>query len=308
MKTTALLSVVVALGAAVASARIPVCIEVVGHGVSPTVLDGLEALVADEVRRHPSHVPAKGADCATTLHVDLAEVALEGGSRRVATVYLDGQVPHRDELGVAATFKDHLEALVSAALGTDPAALMESDAALADALSGVESRPVAGEMAYGVEVGQATSFLDGTAQFSPALALRVRRGLGEFHVGGRLRVAFLPVSPVLGGAAVPTVNVVLEPEFAWFVSPDAVTSFYLAAAFGVSVLRYDGYVDGDRSPVVDWGVHTTARMGVEFLRVADVRLDLFASATLPFFATNSDQSTLVDSWTPTLEVGFGVAF
>ena len=293
--------------AGTAFAKIPLCIKVVGPGVAASAMEGIEALVRDEVRRHPSHSPVSEG-CEATLNVELVELTLDGGKRRVATVYLDGQTPHRRELGSAETFAEHLELLVSAALGTDPQRVMEDDRSLADALGVVESRPLAGEMLYGVEVGQASLFRGGEATFSPALSVRIRRGLGEFHVGARLRAAFMPVEPTADGAPVATVNVALEPEFAWFVAPDAAISFYLAAAVGITVIRYDGYEDGRSDALVDWGVHATARMGVEFLRTADFRLDLFASATLPWFVTDSEASLLVDDWTPTVEVGFGVAF
>lgn len=291
-----------------ALAAIPVCVDVHARGISSADAEGMTALVESEVRRLATHTLATGGECEATLVVELVEVALDGGKKRVATAYLDGQTPHRRELGSAETFSEHLEYLVSAALGTDPRRLMADDVALEDTIALVENRPMAGEMLYGVEVGQATAFLASGASFSPSLAVRVRRGLGPFHIGARLRAAFLPVEPIRGGDPVPTVNVALEPEFAWFVSPDAAISFYLAAAIGISVIRFDGFVGDEEQRLVDFGVHSTVRIGTEFLRTADFRVDAFASVSLPWSATDSENSPLLDEWTPTMEVGFGVAF
>jgi hypothetical protein len=291
-----------------ALAAIPICVDVRARGISSADTEGMTALVENEVRRQPSHTLATGDDCEATLVVELVEVALDGGKKRVATAYLDGQTPHRRELGTAETFSEHLEYLVSAALGTDPRRLMADDAALEDTIDLAENRPMVGEMLYGVEVGQATAFLTSGASFSPSLAVRIRRGLGPFHIGARLRAAFLPVEPVRDGDPVPTVNVALEPEFAWFVSPDAAISFYLAAAIGISVIRFDGWVGDEEQRLVDFGVHSTVRIGTEFLRTADFRVDAFASVSLPWSTTDSENSPLVDEWTPTVEVGFGVAF
>lgn len=99
----------------------------------------------------------------------------------------------------------------------------------------------------------------------------------------------------------------LEPEFAWFATPDAAISFYLAAAIGISVMRLDGWVDDEEQRLIDFGVHSTVRIGGEFLRTTDFRFDAFASVSLPWSTTDSDNSPLVDEWTPTVEVGFGVA-
>lgn len=301
-------SCVMTVASTSALAAIPVCVDVRARGISTGDAQGMTALVEAEVRRLATHTLATGEDCEATLVVELVEVALAGGKKRVATAYLDGQTPHRRELGSAETFSEHLEYLVTTALGTDPRRLMSDDVALEDTIALAENRPMVGEMLYGVEVGQATAFVASGASFSPSLAVRIRRGLGPFHIGARLRAAFLPVEPIRGGDPVPTVNVALEPEFAWFVTPDAAISFYLAAAIGISVIRFDGWVDDEEQRLVDFGVHSTVRIGGEFLRTTDFRFDVFASVSLPWSSTDSDNTPLIDEWTPTVEVGFGVAF
>ena len=293
--------------AATSAAKIPVCVVVAGNAAEAATVSGLRGVIEDEVRRHPGHTPVLEG-CANTLHVDLLEVPVAGGRKRFATAYLDGQVPHRVEIGDGATFSANLAELVSAALGSDLAAIVDDEAALDAALGARTLSLLDGEMSYGIEVGQATAFLGDSPSFDPSVAFRVRRGLGPYHIGARLRVAFHPGDPAPDGTPVPTVNAAIEPEFAWFTSPDANISFYLAAAVGITVIRYDGRPDGGSSTLVDWGVHATARMGVEFLRTADFRLDLFASASIPWFVTDSETSELVDDWTPTVEVGLGVAF
>ncbi len=309
--------------AAVASAdnRGAVCPLVNAPGVPPEAQQAFRLLVEAEVLRSPTHrvdcaqrCPdadplglGTSAGCAVVLQLDVVDLDLLGQRRRSVTAWLTGQSPHRLDVPPDASLEGLLSEAIVHALATDPRAVMADEEALEAAL-GKEVAAVRGVMSYGVEVAETTLWVGEEATWSPALALRIRRGLGAFHVGGRLRVAFLPVEPGESATPVPTVNAAFEPEFAWFVSPEANTSFYLAGGLGVNVLRFDGRDSEGRSSLVDWGVHLTGRVGVEFLRVADVRADLFASATLPWFVTDHSASKLVDDWTPSVEVGFGVAF
>ncbi len=265
-----------------------------------TSVAALQSLVHGEVRRHPPHEPVE-AECKTTLHVEVTTLE----QRTWLIGWLDGQPAARVQAGTS--LENALAELVTQVLRSDPVALSEDMGRLLDVIGGGQAASVRGVMLYGFEAFQTVTWTDEGAAWLPGVAFRLRRGLGPFHVGARVATAF--GSPNVAARHRVTVAAIMEPEFAWFVSPRATSSFYLGASLGVSVLRVDSRPGADvEEHVIVWGAHLGVRLGVELLRASDWRLDVFAWATLPWFRTHAPDSSLVDAWTPSVSLGLGAAF
>lgn len=288
--------------AAQAAASVPVCVRFTSKAVPDP--QPWERLLIHEVRRHPGHHPVEHG-CSTTLRVEY----IHTGSTGYLTGFLDGQVPARVEVSKPAELAGAIPPLVARVLGSDPLSLAQDAAAYLDALSRTDSALRQGAMLYGLEAFQTVIRGQGGADYLPGLALYLRRGLGSFAVGARGAVSFLPASPGVGERPKTTLVALLEPGFAWFASPAGRTSFYLGASGGVGVLRYAA----SSAEVVDeeitaWGFVLGARLGVEMFRATDWRFDVFASATLPLFISQSRETALVDVYAPAAHGGLGIAF
>jgi hypothetical protein len=179
-----------------------------------------------------------------------------------------------------------------------------------------EPRPmtlVGGPLLFGVEAHQVVMRTGEGADFLPAIALRARREIGVVTVGARLDAALSP-----GGCAAArsapcrsaTVLATGQPEILFSLAPDSLTSAYLAASGGVAVVRFDGRISpGDeREALSKWGYIMGLRFGVEWLRHAAMRVDAFVQADIPFFETSSNESDLMETYTPSARAGIGVSF
>ncbi|MFT5434969.1 MAG: hypothetical protein ACI9OJ_005685 [Myxococcota bacterium] len=272
---------------------------------APAQADALRAFAVGEVRRHPAHEVVE-QDCARALNIEVLTI----GSRRYVTGWLDGQVPARIELKTSEPVEARLPDLVSRVLGSDPVVLADDMdlylARIAD--SGLTS--AGGVMLWGIEVFQTLSA--GTSEevdALPGIAIRLRRELGAFTVGARGAVSFFPMTIHAGERTRLIALMQIEPEFTWMTNPDGATSVYLGASLALAVHHFEGRPDdGGEESVTKLGVSVGARLGVELLRTSDFRLDLFAQVALPLFVSNSDESTIIDQWTPAGHLGMGVAF
>ena len=63
-----------------------------------------------------------------------------------------------------------------------------------------------------------------------------------------------------------------------------------------------------REALSKWGYIMGLRFGVEWLRHAVVRFDAFVQADIPFFETASNESYLMEAYTPSVRAGVGVSF
>ncbi len=170
-----------------------------------------------------------------------------------------------------------------------------------------------GPMLFGAEAHQVVMRTGDGAAFLPALALRARREIGMVTVGARVDAALSP-GGCSSAASAPCRSATLlatgQPEIMFSLAPDALTSAYVSASGGVAVVRFDGRISpGDeREALSKWGYIMGLRFGVEWLRHATVRFDAFVQADIPFFTTSSNESYLMEAYTPSARAGVGVSF
>jgi len=91
----------------------------------------------------------------------------------------------------------------------------------------------------------------------------------------------------------------------------ALTSPYVSAGLGAQLLRFEGRLratDSALESATAKGGTLSLRLGVRFFRASDFDLDVFALGYLPLFKTFDPDSELIDSYTPSVQLGIGVGF
>jgi hypothetical protein len=299
-RTVQLLGLLAALWSTSSAAKMPVCVSVQGFG-SQSVAD-YQRTVMNEVRRHPHHTPVV-SDCERHLHIEYLKLK----PHPVVTGYLDGQVPSRVKVEGKKKLDEAISEVVSLILGSDPAAWIRNPENYLDRVLVSDAGLKKGILLFGLEAFQHAARTGDGASFLPGLGVRIRRGLGPVQVGARAIAAYMPRRPMEGSKAQISLLASLEPEVSWMMSEKKASSFYVAGSLGLTVIRMEGFNEG-RESLTDVGISLGVRAGVELLRVSDYRLDLFVQGHIPLFVTNSEESDIVDAYTPGIQIGAGIAF
>lgn len=301
------LAVLVLLAApSTAAAKVKICVSF--HGPKLRNPSEYQRLLESELRHHPTHqVVSRG--CATRMYIEYMQLA-KGG---YLTGRLSGGIPYRVRVARVADLPARLREVVAYLLEREPVFLVENMAS-----SGLLARPAQsmvkhGLNFFGLELYQLLIWAKSDRTPLVGGAFRFRRTVDRWFAGARVEFAYRPGPYPLDldrivfqmyGAAQAEVGVNLL--------RDALVTPYFSALVGASWLRVYGPVD--RGGVTERDDLTTAlfgvslRVGVELLRQAAVRMDIFAMVNLPLHKTHNIDSSVIDAYTPSLQVGCGVAF
>jgi hypothetical protein len=301
---TAALAIAVAMAVLprIAAAQVTTCVAVSAQRED---VKQLERLVRSEVARHPTHVVVDDG-CRTHLDVEVIEVK-EG---RFLTGRIGSQVPYRVRIEGKNGLVAALEELLSVVLHNDPVTL-EGPRRQSWLTGSLDQLRRKGTNLYGAEVFEWAAIVGGRARQMPGVALRLRREVGAWQVGLRLSGALWP-EPMRSGQLEPALDIAAHAEVAAFTSALADVSAYASALVGVEHQRFRG-----PAPYLGEGAYGTAsatglsfglRGGVEVLRTADMRFDLFVQGLLPVFVTKDDDGGVMHQWVPSAMVGGGIAF
>lgn len=286
-----------------AEAGIQTCVAV----EAPRDRAAFEKLVRSELARHPSHDWAENG-CEARLRVELIVVDERLGGGRYVTGWLDGDVPHREEVGQHG-LGAALERLLTVVLHNDPRRLRGPEAERDPFSSAVRALRINGQTYVGAEAYQLGTWVGGHVQSLSGLAAFMRREVGSVHVAVRF-----------GGAhdfgqrselALET-DVVAELEAALWSSRTADTAAFAGLTLSYEYQRFTGPAPhtgpGRHASASASGFSPAVRVGVELFRVTSTRALFFLSARTPTFVSTDPDGGVVDQWTPTLALGGGVAF
>jgi len=289
-----------------AAAKVRVCVSF--HGPSLKSQQGYQRLLESELRHHPTHVVVRRG-CSARLQVEYIQLDKAG----YLTGRLRGGVPHRIKVARVRDIPTRLKEMVAFLLKHEPVYLVENLAT-----SGLLSRPKQtvlkhGRNFFGLELYQL--LLWSKADLSPlaGVAFRFRRTTERWFLGARAEFAYRPAPlPTTLEGSVFRMYGAAQVEVGLNLFPDAAVSPYISGLAGVSWYRVHG-------PVVHLGETVTdeltsvlfgasLRVGVELLRLSDVRLDIFAMVNVPLHKAKSADSVVIDAYTPSVQLGCGVSF
>ncbi|HTB58572.1 MAG TPA: hypothetical protein VLC06_11890 [Polyangia bacterium] len=285
-----------------ARAQLRTCVEV---SAAPAETDALTRLIRSEIDRHPTHRAASG-DCQSTLIIEVIDLGASGG--RWITGRLDTQVPSRERVG-ADGLAPAVERLLTVVLHNDPLILrgpesqgwfMRQERALA----------LHSTTHYGLEAYELAASVGGALSTLPGVALSLRREIDQVAIGVRVAGAFNP------GAEVATLHLALEfdaqVEATFYFRPVESLSLFASALLGLDYQRFQGPAPLDGAGAIGvWtgsGLAVTARVGIEALRISDVRLLCFLDLELPTFVSHDPDHGVIDQWVPAASLGAGVLF
>jgi hypothetical protein len=289
-----------------AAARVPVCVSFQG----PSLKNRTEylRLLTSELRHHPTHVVVRRG-CSARLEVEYIQLARTG----YLTGRLRGSVPHRVWVPRVRDIPQKLKEMVAFLLKHEPVYLVENLAS-----SGLLSRPKQtvlkhGRNFFGPELYQLLIWARGDLSPLAGVAFRFRRSTEQLFVGARVEFAFrpFPMPASMEGNVFRMVGAA-QVEVGLNLLPDAMVSPYISGLVGVSWYQVHGPVDDQGQTVTDdltsalFGV--SVRLGVELLRLADFRLDLYAMVNVPLHKAKNVDSLVIDAYTPSLQIGCGVSF
>lgn len=298
--TLAVLAAVTGSGHA---APTPLCLEVDGGGGDDA---GLRKLVTAELGRHLQSHRLVARGCRSTLQVQLYVV----DGVRYLTVRIDRQVPVRDTYRDRAELGQKLSDAVALVLRHDPQHLERDPAEYSRLQRAVHSILRRGHNRYRLELFQVVARSGAGAVSVPGGALSFTRGADHWQVFGRLYFGGTPGEAVEGRLL--KIFAGGDAGLTFELSARANTSLYFSAGAGVQLLDFEGRLDpGDPDSletVIRVGATLSGRAGVRLFRANDFDLDLFAIGYLPLFKTADPDSTLMDSYTPSLLLGLGVGF
>jgi hypothetical protein len=295
------------LGAArAAQAAVELCVET--HTEAADV-EGWRKLVLSEVNKHPSH-HVVDSNCQSRLRVDLFHTS----GTRYLTVQLDGEVPDRSTITRDSEVAFRLGDSVTQVLGNDPMHLSEDPAKWSAVERATHSVMVRGINTYRLELFEAMARTDHNIAFAPGIGIGFARGANQWQVAARLHLAGNPAG-ISGQERALRLSTGMDLGVIWEASRRAVTSGYLGAGAGISVLRFAGLVDPNDSKTLSdvyrWLPVVNLRAGVRFLRIFDFDADAFVQASLPLLPTRQVDDDLWGNsgvWTPILQVGVGAGF
>ncbi|MCA9545103.1 MAG: hypothetical protein KC613_11955 [Myxococcales bacterium] len=259
----------------------------------------LKKLVTVELDRHSTH-KAVESNCLSYLRVELIEVA----GVRYVTGRINTQVPHRERVegdDLAAAVEETLAVL----LHNDPVRLRgpRQQSWLRRQFATLRS----GRTGFGLEAYQLVALDgDGGIESLPGLALHVRREVADWQIEAQLAVG-LRIDEPRGRAL--TGHGGLKVGVRWYFGQGD-TAFYLGTLAGLELQRFEGpsAIDGAPKSFSAIGFALGPRVGVELLRTARARLDLFGQVMLPAFAATDEDEGVVDGWFPTASLGVGAVF
>ena len=286
-----------------AEARVPTCVSV----EAPRDQRALEKLVRHELERHVSHAWVESG-CEARLSIELIAIDPSLGGGRYLTGWLDGEVPHRVEVG-AGGLASALEELLTVVLHNDPRRLRGPEEQTDIFASGVRALRVNGQTYFGVEAFQLGAWVGGRAQSVPGLAAFVRREVGSVHVAVRFAGAHdFSEAPELRL----TTDVVAEIEAALYSSRISDTAAFAALELGYEYQRFTGpaplIAPGEHASATSSGFAPGLRVGLELFRTTRTRALVFLSLRAPTFVSKDSEGGVVDQWTPTAALGGAVAF
>jgi hypothetical protein len=297
------------LAPAVAQAKVALCVSFIG----PTLERPQEyrRLLEQELRHHPTHrVVARGCEAELVLeYIRLEKTA-------VLTGRLRGGVPHRVKVERVSALPARMREVVSFLLEREPVYLVENLET-----SGLLNRPRQsllkhGRNLYGLEIHELFVFTRQTRASLPGLAFRFRRTVDRWYLGAVAAFAFnpRPLPRDEGGAAS------LEGHFFRFAGAarfeagvnffsDAPASLLVSGLAGVSFMHlYGPDAAGGVNDIVGALMELSARVGVELFRLYAFRLTCHGQVNLPLHPFRDEDYGLIDDYTPSVELGCGVAF
>jgi len=288
-----------------ARAATTLCLDV---QAPPGSVEGLRALVADEVAHHPSHQLVEHG-CASHLAVELVEI----DGARFLTARSNDAVPVRYRVPDAEALDAKVREAVTATLGTDPVMLAEDPTRLSAVQRAAHSILQRGQMRWRVELFEALVRSRPDPCFASGVAFGVTRGSESWLAAMRVYVAGSPTSRQ---AEQRTLRLAagLDAGLTWEASARAATSFYAHAGFGLQVLQFVGLPSaetGGADQLVKVGAVFQGRVGVRLLRHTDADLDVFVGGYVPLYNTNDVDAPLFGDgglYTPSVQVGIGVGF
>ncbi len=294
-------AVALAAVAAPARAQLRTCVEI---EAAPGPSDALARLVRDELDRHPTHRAAT-ADCQAYLSIELLDF---GAAGKWLTGRLDTQVPHRERIG-ADGMAPAVERLVTILLHNDPLVLHgpESQSWLERQERALKLRST---MHLGLEVYELATPVGAPFGTLSGAALALRREVDQISIGVRVAGAFNP------GATPDALSLRMQfdaqVEATFFFRPVSSVSLFASALVGLVYQRFAGPAsfDGPGATGVasSDGLALGVRLGVEALRITDLRLLAFLDLEAPTFTSQDLDHGVVDQWVPSAALGIGVLF
>lgn len=298
----AALAAAVALSAPTAvRAQLLTCVEIES---APGKTDALLRLVRDEIDRHPTHRAATSG-CQTNLSIEVLDFGAAGSW---ITGRLDTQVPHRERIG-SDGMAPAVERLLTVLLHNDPL-LLRGPESTSWLLRQERALRLRSTMHAGLEMYQLLTPVGAPLGTLPGVALSLRREVDQVSIGVRVAGAFNP------GAQPERLSLRMQfdaqVEAAFYFRPVASVSLFASALVGLVYQRFAGPapLDGPgttRTATTD-GLAVGLRLGVEALRITDVRLLAFVDLEAPTFASRDVDHGVVDQWAPTASLGVGVLF
>jgi hypothetical protein len=289
-----------------AAGSVPVCVSF--HGPSLKNPQGYQRLLESELRHHPTHhVVRRG--CSAKLQVEYIQLDKTG----YLTGRLRGGIPHRVKVRRIRDIPQKLREMVAFLLKLEPVYLVENLAS-----SGLLSRPKQtvlkyGRNFFGLELYQLLIWARGDMSPLAGAAFRFRRSTERWFLGARVEFAYRPAPlPTPIGGNVFRMFGAAQIEVGLNLLPDAVVSPYISGLAGVAWYHVHGPVEHQGQTVTDeltsalFGV--SVRVGLELLRLSDVRLDIYAMVNVPLHKTKNVDSLVIDAYTPSLQIGCGVSF
>jgi hypothetical protein len=262
-----------------------------------------------EVMRHPRHIAVRDK-CESFMQVEYVPLPYKG--------YLTGQIDNRAPYRLVVKREEQLvkkfTTLVKVLLESEPISFLDPTKRrywLSDEIHWFVRR---GWNSY--EIGFLHLFIrSGRGLVSaPGVAFRFFRGLDIWNVGLQAIFAF-DLGGLTGRINRIQLSMYTSLEFQWtyILSPLANISLYFSiipASF--QLFQFEGMIDyGDTikdETTTDLVFSFGGRIGIEFLRISDLRFDIWIGGYLPTHKTHDPDSELVNAWTVSFLLGAGIQF
>lgn len=308
---TLLWALVTLLIPAAARAATALCLEVRADSDEA----GVRTLIESELRHHPSHAVVPSG-CESTLRVEVFSTL----GVRYVTARVNQEVPVRHAFSTPRELADALSEALRQVLQHDPVYLARDLNRLNVVWRTASNLLRRGHNTYRIEGFQFVSGVPGQgAVFAGGAAFSVSRAIESVGISLRVYGAGSPGGPgaragLPDGGEPPKLRVVTGGDvgLSFDLMPRRRTSLYLGPGFGVSYQRYEGFTGSVGAPQAATAEVVLAslvlRAGVRFLRVNAFDCDAFVQGYIPFTRARDPDTTLVDAYTPMLQLGMGVGF
>lgn len=285
-----------------AVAEVEVCVQI---SADKAHLAGLRKLVLDELGHHPSHRLVQQG-CRSSLQVELFDLT----GVTFLTARINREVPVRYTIKDKEDLGEKVREALQRVLKNDPVHLAEDIQSYSAMQRATHSVLKGGRNTWRVELFETIISGGGNAAFASGGAFMVTRGSTNWHVFARLYAAGA-LSGAVGLDRILRIMAGAELGLSYEFFARSRTTPYLSAGLGLQVLHYEGRLLPDQAElddVTDKGGAFSLRAGWRFFRASDFDLDIFVAGFLPFFVTNDPDSLLMDSYTPSMQLGLGVGF